>query len=135
MTQAGYSGTPLFEKLGVKKGIRMATIDAPNGFVEGLPPLPDGATMELGKTEADVILFFVRSRIELKAFNSAIERMPPSSGMLWVCWPKKTSGVVTDLTENVIRDVGLRAGLVDTKVCAVDETWSGLRFSRRKAKS
>jgi len=131
--QAGYSGTPLLQKLGVREGSRMAVIKPPSGFVHSLPSLPIGATLsQRGASEADVIVWFIKSSRELEHIGSAIERMPPSSGMLWVAWPKKASGVVTDLTEDVIRGVALEAGLVDTKVCAIDETWSGLRLSRRK---
>lgn len=112
----------------------MAVIKPPSGFVHSLPALPIGATLsQRGTSEADVIVWFVNSSRELEQLGSAIERMPPTSGMLWVAWPKKASGVVTDLTEDVIRGVALEAGLVDTKVCAIDETWSGLRLSRRKA--
>jgi len=132
--QSGYSGTPLLQKLGVREGSRMAVIKPPSGFVHSLPSLPIGATLsQRGASEADVIVWFIKSSRELEHIGSAIERMPPSSGMLWVAWPKKASGVVTDLTEDVIRGVALEAGLVDTKVCAIDETWSGLRLSRRKA--
>lgn len=111
----------------------MAVIKPPPGFVHSLPHLPIGATLsQRGTSEADVIVWFIKSSRELDHIGSAIERMPPASGMLWVAWPKKASGVVTDLTEDVVRGVALRVGLVDTKVCAIDETWSGLRLSRRK---
>jgi hypothetical protein len=111
----------------------MAVIKPPSGFVHSLPSLPIGATLsQRGTSEADVIVWFIKSSRELEQLGSAIERMPPTSGMLWVAWPKKASGVATDLTEDVIRGVALEAGLVDTKVCAIDETWSGLRLSRRK---
>ncbi len=82
--------------------------------------------------EADVIVWFIMSSDELGSLSAAMERMPPGGGMLWVAWPKKSSKIVSDLTEDVIRGAALRAGLVDTKVCAIDETWSGLRLSRRK---
>ncbi len=109
-------------------------IKPPPGFVFSLPILPDGATLsQRGSSEADVIVWFIMSSRELDKIASAIERMPPASGMLWVAWPKKASGIVTDVTEDVVRGAALRAGLVDTKVCAIDETWSGLRLSRRKA--
>jgi len=132
--QAGYSGTPLLQKLGVREGSRMAVIKPPPGFVHSLPPLPIGATLsQRGTSEADVIVWFIKSSRELEHIGSAIERMPPASGMLWVAWTKKASGIVTDLTEDVVRGAALRVGLVDTKVCAIDETWTGLRLSRRKA--
>lgn len=114
----------------------MALIDAPRGFAESLPGLPVSATLkQRGMTEADVIVWFIMSGSELKSIGTAIERMPPESGMLWVAWPKRSSKIATDLTEDVIRGAALRAGLVDTKVCAIDETWSGLRLSRRKVRS
>lgn len=132
---AGYSGTPLLQKLGVKEGSRMAIVDGPRGFVDSLPGLPAGANLvEGGTSEADVIVVFVMSRVELRAMDRVMKRMPPGGGMLWVAWPRKSSKIHTDLNENVIREVGLRAGLVDTKVCAIDETWSGLRFSRRRVR-
>ena len=132
---AGYSGTPLLDKLGVKPGSRVALIGAPRGFAEWLPALPVGATLrQRGDGEADVILLFLRSRKDLPSIGAAIRRMPEQGGMLWAVWPKKTSSIVSDLSENAVRDAGLSAGVVDTKVCAIDETWSGLRFSRRRTK-
>jgi hypothetical protein len=134
--QAGYSGTPLLQKLGVTEGSRMAVIKPPSGFVHSLPSLPIGATLsQRGTSEADVIVWFIKSSRELDNLGSAIERMPSASGMLWVAWPKKASGIVTDLTEDVVRGAALRVGLVDTKVCAIDEIWSGLRLSRRNTKT
>ena len=136
MTPAGYSGTPLLSKLGVREGSRLALINAPAGLTEWLPQLPDGATVTVrGAREADVIVLFVMSQKELKSLGAAMKRMPAGAGMLWVAWPKKASKIVTDLTEDVIRGAGLALGIVDTKVCAIDETWSGLRFSRRKARA
>jgi hypothetical protein len=134
--QAGYSGTPLLQKLGVREFSRIAVIRPPRGFVSSLPSLPIGAKLsQRGNGEADVIVWFIKSSNDLDSINDAIGRMPAGSGMLWVAWPKKASGVKTDLTEDVIRGAALRAGLVDTKVCAIDETWSGLRLSRRKTKT
>lgn len=133
VTAAGYSGTPLLKKLGVKEGTRTAVINAPPGFVDSLDELPMGATLaQRGKTKADVIVWFIKSSRDLATIASAIDRMPAGRGMLWVAWPKKASGVVTDLNEDGIRAVALRTGLVDTKVCAIDNVWSGLRLSRRK---
>jgi hypothetical protein len=112
----------------------MAVIKPPAGFVYSLPALPKGATLsQRGTAEADVIVWFIKSSRDLQQIGSAIGRMPSTSGMLWVAWPKKASGIVTDLTEDVVRGAALRAGLVDTKVCAIDETWSGLRLSRRRS--
>lgn len=136
MKTAGYSGTPLLSRLGVKEGSGLALMNAPVGFSKWLPALPDGASVsERGAGEADVIVLFVMSSKELKSFPVAMKRMPTGSGMLWIAWPKKTSKIVTDLTENIVRDFGLALGLVDTKVCAIDDTWSGLRFSRRRIKA
>jgi hypothetical protein len=132
--QVGYSGTPLLKKLGVVEGRRMAVMNAPPGFVESLPDLPFGATISTnGRAKADVIVWFIKSSRDLAKIATAISRMPEGSGMLWAAWPKRASGISTDLTEDVIRAAALRAGLVDTKVCAIDDTWSGLRLSRRKA--
>ena len=132
--RSGYSRTPLLQKLGVREGSRMALIDAPSGFAESLPALPLGATLKRrGTAEADVIVWFIMSSDELGSLGAAIKRMPPDGGMLWVAWPKKSSKIASDLTEDIIRGAALRAGLVDTKVCAIDDTWSGLRLSRRKS--
>lgn len=136
MKTAGYSGTPLLSKLGVKEGSRLALINPPPGFSKWLPTLPEGASItQSGGKEADVIVLFVMSQKELKSLATAMKRMPAGGGMLWVAWPKKASKIVTDLSEDVIRGVGLSLGIVDTKVCAIDETWSGLRFNRRKTKT
>ncbi|HEY4954246.1 MAG TPA: DUF3052 domain-containing protein [Gemmatimonadaceae bacterium] len=135
MKQAGYSGTGLLSKLGVKEGSRLALIKAPAGFAEWLPALPSGASLRQRGAEADVIILFVKARSDLKTIGVAMRRMPAEGGMLWVAWPKKASGIVTDLSEDFVRGAGLAIGLVDTKVCAIDDTWSGLRFSRRKTKA
>jgi len=127
----GYSGKPLVSKLGIKPGHRLAVVSAPDGFrLDGLPEdvRPLGPTAD----RLDVVLLFVRSRAQLETgFTRQGRRLVPN-GMLWVAWPKKSSGVVTDMTENVIREVVLPAGWVDVKVCAVDEVWSGLKVVRRK---
>jgi hypothetical protein len=129
---AGYSGTPLFKKLGIKPGGRLAVISAPDGFA--IADLPDGivaATTLRGK--ADVIVCFVTATSDLeKRFPKLKAALDPAGG-LWIAWPKRTAGVKTDLSENPIRAIGLGAGLVDNKVCAIDETWSGLRFVVRLA--
>jgi hypothetical protein len=131
---AGYSGTPLARKLGIKADHRVALVAAPPSFPALLGELPPGVLLQQdakGKEPFDVILFFARSLEELRRrFAELAERLVPTGG-LWVAWPKKASGVVTDLSENPARDIGLAAGLVDNKVCAVDETWSGLRFVYR----
>ncbi len=126
---AGYSGTPLAEKLGVKAGFRVALIGAPKGFRRELSELPaDVSFVSSLASQLDLILLFAKSKSDLtKAFSRLAMKLRPA-GMLWVAWPKKASGVPTDLTDNVVREIGLNAGLVDVKVCAVNEIWSGLKF-------
>jgi hypothetical protein len=130
---AGYSGTPLPKKLGIKAGARLLLLDAPRGFVKMLAPLPEGVhpVRRLGE-QHDVILLFVRERRRLEERIAALQAALAPSGGLWIAWPKKASGVATDITEDALREVGLPRGLVDNKVCAIDETWSGLRFVLRK---
>jgi hypothetical protein len=130
---AGYSGTPLVTKLGIRAGSRVALVAAPPGFVQTLDPLPEEVDLnEDGKGSAlDVLVCFTSKHAELeKRFAALAQRLSPAGG-LWIAWPKKASRVPTDLTENRVREVGLAAGWVDNKVCAVDETWSGLRFVMR----
>jgi hypothetical protein len=129
---AGYSTTPLVKKLGIKEGHRVTFPGAPDEFVGLLVPMPVGVTI-LGPRDQDLdlIVFFTKARVELTdRFAELANRLVPT-GILWIGWPKKASGVATDLTENVIRDIGLAVGLVDTKVCAIDEVWSGLKFVYR----
>jgi len=131
---AGYSGTPLAQKLGIKVGHRVALVAAPAGFERQLEGLPDAVSIARRvRGTADVILFFVDRAAALGGRFSAVMKHLDPSGGLWVVWPKKASGRATDLDENVVRDIGLAAGLVDNKVCAVDEVWSGLRFVVRLA--
>jgi hypothetical protein len=128
---AGYSGTPLPKKLGIKEGHAVALINAPEGFAETLSELPIGVTVHPGlspKRQLDVVIWFVKRRSELQRRLGMIRRrMAPAAG-LWVTWPKKASGVPTDMNEDAIREVALPTGLVDNKVCAIDETWSALRL-------
>jgi len=130
---AGYSGTPLPKKLGVKGDSTVSLVDAPKDFETTLGELPSG-TKVIRRTEpdADVTLWFLSSLDDL---HKGIDRMGEiaGNGRLWICWPKKASGVVTDVTQNKVRSTGLAAGLVDFKICAVDATWSGLCFTRRKS--
>lgn len=124
---AGYSGTPLPKKLGIKDQFRVAMIDAPD---EVRADLKDAlASCRIVKDgPLDFAMVFVKSAADLeKKFAQAARQLAPA-GMLWVSWPKKSSGVATDLDENEVRRIGLDAGLVDVKVCAVNETWSGLKF-------
>lgn len=126
---AGYSQTPLDRKLGIKPDHAVALLNAPDGFLEYLGPLPDGAHIVADtKAKLDVVLLFVSKAADLtRAFGRVAKRLNPAGG-LWVAWPKKASGVVTDLTEDVVRRIGLDVGLVDNKVRAIDDVWSGLRF-------
>jgi hypothetical protein len=128
---AGYSGTPLPQKLGIKANHRLALLHEPPHFDETLGALPADVTITrklLNGRVHNVIVLFVRTRAELERdFKKAATRLDPAGG-LWISWPKKASGISTNLSEGVIRQIGLAAGLVDNKICAVDETWSGLRF-------
>ncbi len=130
---AGYSGTPLARKLGLREGDRVALIGAPDAFEALLEPLPAGVTL-LSRATAplDAIVFFAVRRAEVERRHASLASRLTPAGMLWLAWPKRASGVSTDVTENVLREVILPSGMVDTKVCAIDETWSGLRFVRRK---
>jgi hypothetical protein len=127
---AGYSGTPLVKKLGIKPGHAVLLLGAPAGFEQSLDGLPVGvkATTRPGKGPYDVILFFTKERARLASELGKLRKaMAPACG-LWICWPKKASKVATDMTEDVVREIALPTGLVDNKVCAVDEVWSGLRL-------
>ena len=130
---AGYSGTPLPKKLGIKEGSRIVFVQAPQGLEKDLGILPAGATvLRTARAPLDVVLIFVKSERELLTqFTYYAERLAPA-GRLWIAWPKKTSGVATDLVFENVQRVGLATGLVDNKVCAIDETWSGLQFVIRK---
>lgn len=127
---SGYSGTPLIDKLGIKPQSRVQFVSEPPNFPALLGPLPPGCRRAM-RGELDFAILFVTTRAGLeKRFDRLRDRLK-STGMLWISWPKKTSGVASDLTENVVREIGLSKGLVDVKVCAIDETWSGLKFVRR----
>ena len=128
---AGYSSKPLVEKLGVKPAHRLALVGAPDGFLRELEPLPTGVRLGSGQGPLDCVLLFSSDAATLTAgFSRWAARLTPE-GMLWIAWPKKAAKVPTDLDENVVRRIGLAAGLVDVKVCAVTEVWSGLKFVRR----
>jgi hypothetical protein len=126
---AGYSGTPLTKKLGIKEGHRVAFPSAPGDFRELLGDLPDGVSVRSRASgPLDVIVFFTKSRAELERRLPALRRaMDPAAG-LWIAWPKRSSGVETDMTEDVARELALANRLVDNKVAAIDDTWSGLRL-------
>lgn len=128
----GYAGAPLPKKLGVKANSVIALVHAPDGFESLLADLPEGAQLRKSlRGKSDLTLWFVTRRSELER---RIEKMVSRSknGGLWIIWPKQASGVDSDLTQNIVRRTGLAAGMVDFKIAAIDETWSGLRFSFRK---
>ncbi|MEU4164984.1 DUF3052 domain-containing protein [Actinoplanes sp. NPDC026670] len=132
---AGYSGTPLYRKLGIKPGHRVALLDAPVGFAGALDGLPGGVVVRPGlaaDAPTDVIVLFVTERQVLQARLDEVRRGMAQDGGFWVAWPKRASKVPTDVTEDVVRDVALPTGLVDNKVCAIDEIWSGLRLVIRR---
>jgi hypothetical protein len=129
---AGYSGTPLPRKLGIKPGHRIAFADPPPGFAASLGPLPDVSVTGCTEGPLDVIVAFVRWRLDLESQLPGFRRlMAPACG-LWIAWPKKAAKVPTDITEDVVREIALPTGLVDNKVCAIDATWSGLRLVIRR---
>jgi len=129
---AGYSGKPLVQKLGIKPEMRIAIVNAPRGYGRVLGKLPSRVTRKASAVgPLDFVQFFTTERRELQRRFAALARALAPAGMLWISWPKKSSGVTTDLTEDVIRAIGLAHGLVDVKVAAVDEVWSGLKFVRR----
>ncbi len=133
-TMAGYSGTPLPKKLGIKPGSAVALLGAPEGFAERtLGPLPEGATLRAhARVPFSVGLLFARSKADLERRFPAAAKAMGEPGALWIVWPKKASGVATDLDQSAVRAFGLARGLVDYKIAAIDETWSGLCFARRK---
>jgi len=132
---AGYSGTPLPQKLGIKAGMTVALVDAPRGFEDTLGDLPEGVKLQRGASGArDLTIWCATSRAAVEDRIDAIAHEIGEGG-LWIAWPKKASGIAGDLTQNDVRRIGLAAGLVDFKICAIDETWSGLKFVRRSAKS
>jgi hypothetical protein len=126
---AGYSGTPLVKKLGIKEGQRIAFPQAPDGFRGLLGELPEDVTVRARTSgPLDVIVFFTKRRAELERRLPALRRAMEPAGGLWIAWPKRSSGVATDMTEDIVRELGLANRLVDNKVCAIDQTWSGLRL-------
>lgn len=130
----GYSGTPLAQKLGLKDGSRLCTVAAPAHYEDLLAPLPDGVTISsrlTGKT--DIIHIFAMQKSKLAAALQKSLANMRDDAVIWVSWPKKAAKVETDITEDVVRDVALPMGMVDVKVCAVDETWSGLKLVVRVA--
>ncbi|HYL22031.1 MAG TPA: DUF3052 domain-containing protein [Gemmatimonadales bacterium] len=129
---AGYSKQSLMEKLGIREGARVALLNAPRGYARTLGPLPRRVTRQpraIGPL--DFIQFFTTEKLELTRRFAGLARALAPAGMVWISWPKQASGVATDLTEGVVRTIGLAHGLVDVKVAAVDEVWSALKFVRR----
>lgn len=133
MTAAGYSGTPLVKKLGVKAGSTWAVLNEPSGFREWLAPLPEGVRLRksIGRSPDAVVLFSKRRAPLQRQVEAAAAAVFPD-GFIWVGWPKKSSKVATDITEDVVRAIAFPLGLVDTKVCAISGVWSGLRIVWRK---
>jgi len=129
-----YSGTPLVKKLGIKAGSVVALIDAPEDFMQILGDLPEDVVLRKSVTSrTDLTIWFIKSR---RTLERRIGRMTAQAekGGLWIAWPKKASGVATDLSQPIVRQVGLAAGLVDFKVCSIDATWTGLKFSLSRSK-
>ncbi len=129
----GYSGTPLPKKLGIKADSVVALVGAPPGFEITLGELPEGVSLrKQARGRPDLVIWFARSKSELER---RVERMGALAGAggLWIAWPKKASGIDTDLSQNIVRRTGLASGLVDYKVCAIDSVWAGLKFTRRKS--
>ncbi len=132
VTVAGYSKRSLVQKLGIKPGDKICIIHPPDRYDQTLGQLPPAATaVELSAGELNFVQFFTASRAELAAEFDRLKQAITPNGMVWISWPKKASKMPTDLTEDVVRDIGLRRGLVDVKVCAVDDIWSGLKFVYR----
>lgn len=131
---AGYSGTPLHRKLGIKEGMTVGLIAAPDGFLVTLGALPSGISIHHEAKPADIFVVFAEWSGEIiDRFATAMSQIP-ADGAIWVAWPKRASGRDTDLTEDVMRHLFLPSGMVDNKVAAIDDTWSGLRFVVRREK-
>ena len=126
---SGYSGTPLRQKLGIVEGMRVAFVNAPLEFASHVQPLPAGVEVMVSVDEpVDLVVFFTLARSELQHHLRELRDAVAPAGAVWVAWPKKSSGVPSSLTEDVVRELALGTGLVDNKVCAIDETWSALRL-------
>ena len=130
---AGYSGTPLAKKLGIKPGSVVSVLNDPGNFLELADPMPSGVTIRTSaRGKAEMVVLFTKSRSELSRRLDTLGRMVYPDGAVWVCWPKRASKVPTDMTEDVVRAEALPRGLVDVKVCAIDATWSGLKVVWRR---
>jgi hypothetical protein len=131
---AGYSGTPLLQKLGIKPCLAVVTINSPTNYRRLLGTIPEGVTFsDRLKSDLSFVHVFIQKRSELEQRLSAIRGKIADTGTVWVSWPKRSSGVPTDVTEDVVRAVALPLGFVDVKVCAIDETWSGLKLMVRRS--
>jgi hypothetical protein len=129
---AGYSGTPLIKKFGIKEGFRIAYVNAPDDIDGEIGPLPNNVKRISRRANAmDFVLLFTKSQASLRKDFSKYAKTLVPNGMLWIAWPKRSSGVITDINENNVREIGLAAGLVDVKICAITEIWSGLKFVYR----
>ena len=130
---AGYSGTPLAKKLGIGEGTTVALLDEPEAFRGLLAPIPDGVDFRSTvRGHCDVVVAFFRRRAAFERRLAAMGRAVFPAGAIWIAWPKRASGVPTDMTEDVVREVALPTGLVDNKVCAIDDIWSALRIVWRR---
>ena len=130
---AGYSETPLAKKLGIKEGFRLGVVNSPKGFKKELGSLPANVKIFAGDLlkPLDLIILFTDSQRRLRLEFPILAEKLSVNGMLWIAWPKKSSGVSTDLSFDIVQQTGLQAGLVDVKICAVNEVWSGLKFVYR----
>lgn len=125
---AGYSGTPLAKKLGIKEGYKIALYNQPEYYFNLFTDFPADVKVINNKSKVDFIHYFVKEEKQLQKDINKLKEQIEQNGMIWISWPKKSSKVETDITEDVIRNIALKNGLVDIKVCAVDETWSGLKL-------
>ena len=131
-SSTSYSKKPLPEKLGIKEGFTIDVLNAPPGYLEKLAKLPKGVRMEPESDQLlDLVHFFTAARGQLEDDFPKLKKKLSQRGMLWISWPKRSSGVETDLSETVVREIGLDNRLVDVKIASIDETWSGLKFVRR----
>ena len=129
----GYSGTPLAKKLGIKEGSQIVVMNAPGEYLQWLSPIPARVVFQTDvSTDTELVHLFVMRKKELDQILVVLRESIPRNAAVWVLWPKKSSKVPTDITEDIIRDVALPIGFVDVKVCAVSEVWSGLKLYIRK---
>jgi hypothetical protein len=129
---AGYSGTPLAKKLGIAPSMTVTAVGAPDELREWLAPMPPDVKWIGGRGRLDLAIMFVTRRAEVSQRFPALAGRVEPAGAIWIAWPKKASGIATDVTENALREIILPTGYVDTKVCAISEVWSGLKFVLRK---